>query len=220
MKNKLPPFSAIIFDMDGLVLDTEATYFIAWQKAAKEMNHTLDQSFCLSLSGLHFQDIEKRLQEHFGKHFSLKQFMSLSGKYWQHDVNQHGIPVKQGFFELLDRLKEKKIPFCLATNSAKKNALECLALANLETTFSTIVTRDDVKQGKPRPDIFIAAAKALNTDMTQCLVLEDSVTGIQAANNAKAPCVYIPSVLPANQTTLQSADLTFNNLEELAQIIH
>ncbi len=217
---KFPSFSAVIFDMDGLVLDTEMTYFIAWKKAANIMGVSFSDEFCSSLSGLYYQDMEKKLIKYYGAGFDLKQFAKLSGDFWRSYVNQKGIPIKKGFFNLLNQLKANNISFCLATNSGKKNALECLALANLTHVFSTVITRDHVKHGKPEPDIFIEAAKVLEQPINQCLVLEDSKTGIQAAKNAGAPSVFIPSVFPVKKTIVNLADVFLTDLGQLAQIIN
>ena len=220
LQNTKHDFSAIIFDMDGLVLDTEKTYCIAWQQASAEMGNKFTEEFCLSMSGLHYQDVEKRLFDACGIDFDLKLFNCLSGDYWHQYVNQYGIPVKKGFYNVLAKLNTMKIPFCLATNSRLVNALECLTLAGLEDVFSIVVTRDDVKQGKPAPDIFLFAAEALTTPVSQCLVVEDSNTGIQAATEAGAISVFIPSVFPVDLPTVDLADYFLNDLDELVQFIH
>ncbi len=217
---KLPSFSAVIFDMDGLVIDTEMTYFIAWQKAAKEMGVSFSDEFCSSLSGLQYKDIENQLIKHSGVDFDLKQFARLSGEFWRAYVNQKGIPVKKGFLNLINRFKKKQIEFCLATNSGKENALKCLELANLANVFSTVISIDHVKNGKPDPDIFIEAAKILEQPVNQCLVLEDSAIGIQAAIKAGAPCVYIPSVFPVERATVNLADCFIMDLDQLAELIN
>ena len=216
---KLPFFSAIIFDMDGLVIDTETTYIKAWQYAAEEMGYHFSDKFCLSLSGLHSQTIEKRLFNECGDNFNLKNFQNMSGHYWRNYVQQHGIKQKQGLKILLKVITQQKIPFCLATNSLKKNALECLAFANLENRFKLIISRDQVKNGKPAPDIFFKAAKSLQQPISKCLVLEDSAIGIQAANNANAPSVLIPSHSFIETEALKKSDGVFNNLSEIAQLI-
>lgn len=217
---KLPSFSAVIFDMDGMVLDTEMTYFIAWQKAANVMEVRFSDEFCSSLSGLQFKDLGKQLLKNYGVDFDLKQFSRLSGAFWRQYVNQQGIPVRKGFFNLLHQLKTKNISFCLATNSAEKNALECLELANLANVFSSVITRDHVINGKPEPDIFIEAAKVLQQPINRCLVLEDSAVGIQAAVKAGAPCVFIPSVFPAERTAVNLADCFLMDLDQLAELIN
>jgi len=217
--NKLADYSAIIFDMDGLVLDTEATYSVAWQEAALDMGQVFTDNFCLSMSGLQGQDVARKLKEHCGADFDLARFGQLSGKYWRQNVNQKGIAVKKGFSALLNILKSNNIPYCLATNSAKANALECLKLANLDGVFSIVVSKDQVKRGKPAADIFLYAAELLKQPVSHCLVIEDSSTGIQAAINAAAPNVFIPSVLPYDADTARQADVLLNDLDELAEIV-
>jgi HAD superfamily hydrolase (TIGR01509 family) len=215
----LPRYSAVIFDMDGLVLDTESTYYIAWQRAAASLGVGLTDEFCSALSGLHVKAMEEKLIEHCGDTFESEQFFRLSGAYWRDHVSQHGIAEKKGFSKLINTLKMRGIPFCLATNSGKESALECLSLANLAGVFTLIVTRDDVADGKPAPDIFLAAAQKLGQPVNQCLVLEDSATGIQGAVAASAPCVFIPSALPVEKGVVNKADCFLMDLNELAQII-
>lgn len=216
---KIVDFSALIFDMDGLVLDTETTYCIAWQKAATEMGCEFSTAFCLSMSGLHSHDVKQKLIKRCGNSFDLAVFTQLSGQYWREHVNQFGITVKKGFFTVLEVLKKNNTPFCLATNSPQANALECLELAGLEGIFTIVISRDLVKQGKPAADIFLLAAERLMRPISECLVIEDSTTGIQAANNAEAPSVYIPSVLPYDEKTAQQANYLLNDLDELAQML-
>ncbi len=217
--SKLPGFSAVIFDMDGLVLDTELTYCIAWQKASAEMGCEFSKEFCLSMSGLHSQGVEAKIIKQGGAGFDLTRFTSLSGLYWREYVQQFGIPVRKGFFNLLNVLKANNISFCLATNSRKVNALECLQLAQLDDVFPIIISKDDVKQGKPSADIFLSAAQLMAVPIFECLVIEDSAIGIQAAVNAKAPSVFIPSVLPFDRSIVKQADILLNDLDELAEII-
>lgn len=216
--DQLPPFSAIIFDLDGLVLDTEITYRHAWIKAANNMGYHLSEDFCRSMSGLHGEDVEKKLGDFCGLSFDFRQFYNLSGKYWHQQVKQQGIAVKKGFFNLLRVIQANNIPFCLATNSPQVNVLECLQYANLSDVFPLMVTRDDVKHGKPNPDIFLLAAELLQVNISQCWVLEDSKTGIQAAVSARANSIYIPSTFPFALSTVDLADYFFNDMDELAKL--
>ena len=209
---KLSDFSAVIFDMDGLVLDTESTYFVAWQQAANAMDYSLSDPFCLSLSGLHYKDIEPKLMALFGADFNLQAFNHLSGIYWREHVYAHGISVKYGFTELLEYIVQQQIPYCLATNSRANNAYKCLELAGLKDVFSTIITRDDVQYGKPAPDIFLKAAELLQVPVRLCLVLEDSHAGIMAASSAGAFSVFVPSTEPVNQLTVELCDVMMIDL--------
>ena len=216
---KLADFAAVIFDMDGLVLDTESTYFVAWQQAARAMGYELTDEFCLLLSGLHYQDIEPKLVEYCGAEFNLQTFNRLSAGFWRDYVNVHGIKIKPGFNELLDLLDRQAISYCLATNSGTINALECLELAGIEDVFSIIVTRDHIPCGKPEPDIFLKAAELLQVDISRCLVLEDSHAGILAASRAGAVSVFIPSIAQIDPLTVDLCDLMVSDLAQLADII-
>ncbi len=209
---KLSDFSAVIFDMDGLVLDTETTYFAAWQQAAKAMGCELSKAFCLSLSGLHNKDIELKLRAGCGADFNLREFNRLSGVFWRQHVNAHGIKIKHGFFQLLEYISQQQIPYCLATNSRAVNAYECLDFAGIKELFSTIITRDDVERGKPAPDIFLKAAGLLQAPIRQCLVLEDSCAGIEAASRAGAFSVFIPSTESVDPIAVELCDLMMTDL--------
>ena len=216
---KLADFDAVIFDMDGLVLDTESTYIIAWQQAANAMGYGFSDDFCLSLSGCHYKDVELRLIEYCGAEFNLQTFNRLSSDFWREYVDVHGIKIKHGFIGLLELLIRQKIPYCLATNSPAENALECLELAGIEDVFSTVITRDLVRNGKPEPDLFQKAAELLQVDIKRCLVIEDSSAGIVAASRAGAVSVFIPSTAQVDPLAVELCDLMVSDLAQLADVI-
>jgi HAD superfamily hydrolase (TIGR01509 family) len=109
------------------------------------------------------------------------------------------------------------LPYCLATNSRTANALECLELAGLTDIFTTIISRDDVEQSKPAPDIFLKAADCLQVSIQQCLVLEDSHTGIVAAKLAGAFAVFIPSSTSINPLTIEYSDAMHSDLQQVLE---
>ncbi len=211
---KLTDFAAVIFDMDGLVLDTEKTYFKAWQTAAKSMGFDFTEPFLNSLSGLHYKAIERKVLACLGADFDLKSFNQLSGVFWREQVSLDGIETKPGFNQLLDFINECNIPYCLATNSRTINVNECLELAGIKDVFSIIITRDDVVQGKPEPDIFLKAAERLKVSIADCLILEDSLAGIQAAVTAGACSVFVPSTEPVDLMAIQLSDLVVTDLSQ------
>ncbi|MDQ7091651.1 MAG: HAD family phosphatase [Methylococcales bacterium] len=219
MTQKIPPFSALIFDLDGLVLDTERTYLLAWQQAAKAMGYQLDEPFCLSLSGLAGNQAYQRLADYWGREFDLKCFQTLSGEYWYAHVKQNGIDKKAGLSTLLKIIKKQAIPYCIATNSPEFNARECLTFAGLDGVFTTIIARDHVNRGKPAPDLFLKAADSLQQPINQCLVLEDSLIGIQAAYDAGASPLLIPSQTLLAKDLLIHSDIIFDNLTQVSKII-
>lgn len=183
---QLPDFNAVIFDMDGLVLDTETTYFSAWQQAADTLGYTISDAFCAQVSGMPFSHIEQQLTQYLGVNFPLSEFYRLSSIYWRAGVESDGIDVKTGVYDVLQVLDALSIKYCLATNSPETNARECLQYAGIANLFPTIVSRDHVPSPKPAADIFLRAANVLEQPIAACLVVEDSLIGLLAAKNANA----------------------------------
>lgn len=205
-------FSAVIFDLDGLVLDTESTFRLAWREAARELGHEFSTSFWESLSGLPAEEVMAALIAQGGAGFDVDEFNRLSALSWRRHVAAHGIEVKHGFHSLFEWLVKEGLPYCLATNSHGANAWECLERAGLEQVFPVVISRDQVAQGKPAPDLFLQASRRLGVPAGRCLVLEDSAVGILAASRAGALSALIPSASPANHPaaalcTLQAGDL-------------
>ena len=187
----LPPFSAIILDMDGLILDTEVTYCVAWQQATLALGFELPLAFFSALAGLPFQRIEEKLQQACRGQLPLAKFRQLSGDYWYKQIASKGIATKKGYDELLAVIEQYKIPYCLATNSVEKNAQYCLEVAGVIDKFPLMVCSDHVNQPKPAADIILKSAELLKQSAVKCLVVEDSLIGIQAAVNAAATPVLI-----------------------------
>ncbi|NOT83195.1 MAG: HAD family phosphatase [Methylococcaceae bacterium] len=215
---KLPNFSAVIFDLDGLVLDTESTYFAAWEEAANSMGYAYSLEFYRSLSGLEYAAIEQKLLHFYGGNFDLQAFKLLSGQSWRRVVKQQGIAIKPGFKTLLSIIKRLHLPFALATNSPQINAQECLALAGLTEVFTTLISREQVPNAKPAPDIFLHAAQQLNIPIQHCLVLEDSYNGVLSAYRAGASVIYVPSDHPAPEAEALSR-CRLSDLSQVAALI-
>lgn len=215
----LADIEAVIFDMDGLVLDTESTYFAAWQQAAARMDIQLCDEFCHSLSGLDYGDVVERIATYCGERFDREQFERLSAACWREHVTTRGIAVKKGFFTLLQTVRDRDFAFCLATNSLRDNALQCLHHAGLNDTFPLLASRDSVATGKPAPDIFYRAARLLGAPLASCLVVEDSPPGVIAAKRAGARVALIPSVNPVIGDYAEMADFVFADLGQLAEFI-
>jgi beta-phosphoglucomutase len=211
--------AAVIFDMDGLVLDTEKTYRAAWREAGLSMHYFFPETFLDALSGLSMDAVLRTVEDFCGSGFDAGEFNRLSAASWRDHVAAHGIEVKRGFHPFRDYLEREDIPFCLATNSASINAEECLRLAGLGGAFATIVTRDHVERGKPAPDIFLYAAAALDVSIKRCMVLEDSSAGIEAAFKAGALPVMVPSALPVDKATAAHCKLVLNDLSELLTLM-
>ncbi|MEQ1485169.1 HAD family phosphatase [Methyloglobulus sp.] len=216
---QLIDFSAFIFDMDGLVLDTEPTYFAAWQQAVKAMGYQLEPDACKALSGFDYRQVEAQLQAWLGHDFNTLTFKQLGAECWRNHVYEHGIMVKKGVIALLDYAQQQEIPVCLATNSSAIYVQECLAIAGITLRFPLVVTSDDVERVKPKPDIFLKAAERMQVDIHHCVVFEDSPTGILAASASGAYTVYIPSTFPVKPLTVELSDCVLDDLTQVFETL-
>lgn len=215
----LPRFEAIILDMDGLALDTEPTYAHAWRQAAAEFGVEIDETFCHGLFGHHADDVEHALGRKIGDGFERPRFHELAARHWRAYAATHGVAKMPGLDELLDVLARRRIPYALATNSDGPYASECLRLARATERFPLVITRDQVAHGKPAPDLFLEAAARLGTSADQCLILEDSETGLLAARQAGGLPLLVtrgPNV-PARLRSLALA--VFPSLDSVAAAI-
>ncbi len=216
---KLGRFQGFIFDMDGLVLDTEPTYFAAWQQAVTTMGYKLEPDAFKIVSGANYQQVETQLKAWLGQDFNLQAFKQLGTECWRKYVREHGIAVKPGVIALLDYAEQQGIPVCLATNSWAVYARHCLAIAGLTEYFPLMVTGDDVEHVKPAPDIFLKAAERMQVDIHQCVIFEDSHTGILAASKSGAYSTYVPSTFPINPLTIELCDCLLDDLTQVFETL-
>jgi HAD superfamily hydrolase (TIGR01509 family) len=211
---------AVIFDMDGLMLDTEHIYKAAWQNAARQLGFVLDDPFSFTLVGRTNADGETALVNHFGGAFSLPAFRERSAALWREEVEANGIPLKPGFLELLEHLAQKNIPAAVATSSDQDYAACSLKAAKVDIRrFAAVVTGEQVKNGKPAPDIYLEAARRLGVNPGRSLALEDSDAGILSASAAGMVAVMVPDLKPPSPAARQSAFRVLPSLHEALPLL-
>ena len=211
--------SAVVFDMDGLMLDTEPIYRLAFQRAAADLGYQIDDDFYATLLGLNYEDTEKALVRGFGTDFPLSSFGIRGAEHWQDHVKEHGIPRKPGFTEILDLVEELGTPKAVATCSSQEDAWFSLRVAGLEARFDCVVTAGQVERGKPAPDIFLAAAAELRVHPTQCLAFEDSDAGVTAACAAGMLTIMVPDLKPPSAHAESLAYKVLPSLHEARQLL-
>ena len=183
---------AVVFDMDGLMLDTEPIYKIAWQSASAALGYVLDDAAYARFVGRRTEDCERDLVEQFGSGFPLDRFRTRWPPRWKAEAAAHGIRKKPGLLELLSFLETEDVAIAVATSTESDDAAFTLRSAGLDTRFSVIVTGDQVVHGKPAPDIYLEAARRLQVAPALCVALEDSEAGILAASRAGMVPLLIP----------------------------
>ncbi len=189
------PVEAVIFDMDGLLLDTESVYRQAMITSALGMGYEFPDDFCQSMVGTAEAEIHLILQQRFGTDFPIARLFQDCELEMQRSL-EAGVPVKAGAAELIGELAKRRLPMAVATSTVRRIAEHHLRRAGLFDNFSAVCTREDVTRGKPHPEIFLKAAAALGVRAERCLILEDSHHGVRAAHAAGAMAVMVPDMLP------------------------
>lgn len=219
MSGKRKRLSAVIFDMDGLMLDTEIIYQTAWRNAGQELGYILSDKLLHATTGRPAHDCYRLLLEEQGEDFPLAQFNAASSVHWEKHVTTYGIAQKPGLCELLDLLEQYQIPRAVATSTAYTKALFTLRAGGIETRFKNIVTGDQIQHGKPAPDIFLAAAKKLNVDPHECIALEDSEAGVIAASTAGMYTIMVPDIKQPSPEVAARANQVMASLHDVCQLL-
>jgi HAD superfamily hydrolase (TIGR01509 family) len=194
---KLPrPVAGVVFDMDGVLIDTEAVWREVQLAEAEAQGLDMPLTFVDSMIGLPWQVNRQQLRDHFGPDFDVEAFVAAIVR--RHDAVCHaGVRVKTGVVELLDLLDALNLPRAIATSSDRHVVIDRLGPAGLLDRFHAVVGNEDCSQGKPHPEPYLNAARAMGVDPARCLALEDSYNGVRSAHAAGMMTVMVPDLLPA-----------------------
>lgn len=187
---------AVVFDMDGLMIDTERVALECWIESARVFGWEISRETCLSLVGLGQRESRQALLDRMGGKFPLAEVSARGRERYLQRLRGEGVAVKPGLVPLLDWLAERDVPVAVATSTQHALALEKLALAGLRERFETIVCGDQVPKGKPAPDVYREAVARIDADPARCIALEDSEIGLRAAHAAGLTCIVVPDLLP------------------------
>ncbi len=182
----------VLFDMDGIVLDTEKLYTRFWQEAAQSLGYPMTHEMALGMRSLSREVGERQLKAYLGEEVDYQQVRNRRIEMMSAFIDENGVELKPGIHELLAFLKEKGIKTSIATSSPLDRTKEYLSQVGLIDEFDELVSGHMVEHGKPAPDIYIYAASNLGLKPEECLVLEDSPTGLLAAYRAGCIPVMIP----------------------------
>ncbi len=188
---------AVVFDMDGLLVDTETVSREAMTLAARQQGAELPHELFVRMVGLNFATSGPLVAEHFGPAFDVPAFQAESTRLFR-AAGEMGVALKDGVVELLDLLDALKLPRAIATSSPHQDVDRNLGRHGLRQRFDAVVAGGDYPRSKPFPDPFLKAAEVLGVDPAYCLALEDSHNGIRAAHAAGMMAVMVPDLLEAN----------------------
>lgn len=185
---------AVIFDMDGLIFDTEALYQEAFLVAASAGRHDLPLDVIQSTIGVPWVQSRAIILAHMGSDFPIDQYFAQMNDHFELLATTQ-LALKPGVVELLDLLDQLDIPRCIATSSAHPTVQSHLTAHGLIDRFHGVIGYGDYAASKPSPDPFLAAAKHLNVEPALCLALEDSHNGVRSASAAGMMTFMIPDLL-------------------------
>ncbi|MBX3010337.1 MAG: HAD family phosphatase [Caldilineaceae bacterium] len=210
---------AVVFDMDGLMVDTESIYQSAWREAASTLGYHLPEATLLATTGRRLEDCYAILRTAVDTAFPMPTFLELWPRLWHKQVSTHGVPRKPGLVELLDLLDERQIPKAVATSTEYDEALFTLQKAGIADRFSLIISGDQIANGKPAPDIFLRAAARLGVAPEHCLALEDSEAGVLAATTAGMVTIMVPEIKQIAPAVVERAYQIHSSLHESRRLI-
>jgi HAD superfamily hydrolase (TIGR01509 family) len=191
----------IIFDMDGLMFDTERLAAKAWAFAGKQMGLDITEAMAIKTLGLNAEDTNRVLSNELGEAFDLSAARKLRAGYMTSHIEKNGLPIKKGLIELLDYLNRNHYKITVATSSEREVAQYYFDKAGISKYFNQIVCGDMIERGKPEPDIYLRASEIIGISPDECLALEDSPMGILAAYRAGTNPVMIPDLLQPDEGT-------------------
>lgn len=209
--------AGVVFDMDGLLFDTETLYGEAIAVAIDELGYEMAPRLYYRMVGNTWRDNERLLRDHYGLEFPTdelkdawsRQFNSLSDR----------LSLKPGVLELLETLDELNLPRAIATSSRREVAHRHLAAHNLVDRFHKVIARGDYANSKPSPDPFLKAAECLGLHPQDCLALEDSPNGIQSASSAGMITIMVPDLLEPTQEIRRLCSFIVPDLRNVRQLL-
>lgn len=185
---------AVIFDMDGLMINSERVTFEGYVKVMAEKGYTITEEFYKKLLGKTLKTAYELFFQVYGNEFPMDEVLEQVHKYVADVFENDGVPLKKGLLELLQYLKSNNYLTIVATSSTRVRVDHILELANITQYFNDSICGDEVTHGKPNPEVFLRACQKLGVEPSEAIVLEDSEAGIQAASSANIPVICIPDM--------------------------
>lgn len=210
--------AAAIFDMDGTMFDTERLRMKVLNEASLEQyGKAMPDQLLLDSLGLSSVSAQQLAKEEFGPDYPYAEIRKRADELELSYVKEHGVPVKKGLIEVLERLKRNEVLLAVATSSKRAIAEEYLRDADVFKYFDVVICGDEVDKGKPNPQIFLKAADGINCQPETCLIFEDSENGLLAAASANGLPVYIKDIKEARPDIKKKAWLCYENMNQFLQ---
>lgn len=203
---------AVIFDMDGVIFDSETLILDAWEWVGKKHQFEVDRQAFIECIGTTKEKTKEIICSHYGAAFAYDAYSKEASLFFHEYVREHGLPVKRGVRELLCYLKETQIPIGLASSTRLAVVEEELRQAGLYDYFQVVVGGDQLKRSKPAPDIYLAACEKADVLPEQAFAVEDSYNGIRAAYSAGMSPLMVPDIIQPDDEMREKSTAIFDDL--------
>ena len=206
---------AVIFDMDGLMIDSERVTFEGYQHILSKKGKTITEDFYITLLGKPIKGIFQRFYDVYGNDFPIESVITDVHQYMAERFETEGVPLKTGLVELLKYCREKGYRTIVATSSNRNRVDKILKSADIEQYFDDSICGDEVTKGKPDPEVFLKSCMKLGVNTDEAVVLEDSEAGIQASYAAGIKVICVPDM---KQPEPEYAQKTFMIVTDLNKV--
>ena len=206
--------SAVVFDMDGVLFDTERLCQLCWLKLAEEDGiPRMPEVYALCI-GVNAQTTERIVYENYGKDFPYEEYCRRTSAMYNRYIEENGVPVKDGVRETLAALSAAGLRIAVASSTRREKVLRQLDNAGIRQYFEAVVGGDTVTHSKPHPEIFLTACEALGVAPESAIAVEDSHNGIRAAHAAGMIPVMVPDLLPATEEMRELSAYVAENMND------
>lgn len=208
-------YDAVVFDMDGVIFDSERAVMECWIELADKYGIENIEKSCLACAGTTAQRTREIMLETYGADFPYDEYAKEASAMYHEKYDGGRLPVKPGAAELLTFLKQKGKKIALASSTRRQTVIAQLRDAGLLDYFSVVIGGDMVERSKPAPDIFLKACEELGVRPENAYAIEDSYNGIRAAYAGNLRPLMVPDLLPANDEMTELSDAVLENLIEV-----
>ena len=203
---------AVLFDMDGVIFDTERVYLDHWIKIFEKYGYEMKKEIYVSVMGRGRDNVMKTFLKIYGENLPIEEMYKEKDKLLVQAIEDGQVPMKPGAKEILNFLKENNFKIALATSAKRDRMMMQLKMGKIENEFDAIVCGDDITNSKPDPEIFLKAAQKLSVNPENCVVVEDSPSGIKAAYGAQMMGLHVEDLKEADEEMLKHCHKSFKNL--------
>ena len=209
----------IIFDMDGLIFDTEKICYQIMKKTLQKHNYKFNKEMYIKTIGSNNQEAKNITMSFMPENFPYDQLIKEVETELENFTNYNSLPIKPGLIPLLNHLKEKNITCCIASSSNNQTIKRYLEKANIISYFDFFIGGNQVEHTKPQPDLFLKALEIAKIKARDSLVIEDSENGILAAKRANIPVICIPDMKIPDKEFRSYSRCIMDSLDKIIEII-